>query len=69
MLVPSPWLEELEPVAMAEGRRRGRVCGGSGGRRCFPSARANPRSDGYVGEGRRRTVNLVRRAGRPPPFI
>jgi hypothetical protein len=33
---------------------------------CFPSAYANPRSVGNVGEGRLRTINLVRRAGRPP---
>jgi hypothetical protein len=32
----------------------------------FPSAYANPRAVGDVGEGRLRTINLVRRAGRPP---
>jgi hypothetical protein len=32
----------------------------------FPSAYANPRSVGDVGEGRLRTINLVRRPGRPP---
>jgi hypothetical protein len=32
----------------------------------FPSAYANPRLVGEVGEGRLRTINLVRRAGWPP---
>jgi hypothetical protein len=32
----------------------------------LPVAHANPRSVGDVGGGRLRTINLVRRAGRPP---
>jgi hypothetical protein len=32
----------------------------------LPVAHANPRSVGDVGRGRLRTINLVRRAGRPP---
>jgi hypothetical protein len=56
-------LGSKSPNQMPSGWRRWRVAGASV---CFPSAYANPRSEGYVGEGRLRTINLVRRAGQPP---
>jgi hypothetical protein len=63
--IPGPEFDELEPEAMTMC-----VCV------CvcvvvmvavvLPVAHANPRSVGDVGGGRLRTINLVRRAGRPP---
>jgi hypothetical protein len=55
---PAPVLDEVEPDAMAMGVVSMVAV-------VLLVVHANPRSVGDVGGGRLRTINLVRRAGRP----